>query len=128
MANFDLLSQYIDLFDWTCLLSGTVNDACNLFTNKLLEFVEKCITSKVILVRNDDKPWHDSEIRKYPRIRDRPKTKASKSKNQNDWSKYKRTRNKVNNLKNTRRNYFIITWKTSCLKIVRIIKEITGEL
>ena len=98
-ANFDLLSQYIDLFDWTCLLSGTVNDACNLFTNKLLEFVEKCIPSKVILVRNDDKPWYDSEIRKYSRIRDRLQTKASKSKNQNDWSKYKRTRNNVNNLK-----------------------------
>ena len=56
-ANFDLLSQYIDLFDWTCLLSETVNDACNLFTNKFLEFVEKCIPFKVILVRKDDKPW-----------------------------------------------------------------------
>ena len=105
-ANFDLLSQYIDLFDWTCLLSGTVNDACNLFTNKFLEFVEKCIPSKVILVRNDDKPWYDSEIRKYSRIRDRLKTKASKSKNQNDWSKYKRTRNKVNNLKKHAKELF----------------------
>ena len=39
-ANFDLLSQYIDSFDWTCLLSETVNDACNLFTNTFLEFFE----------------------------------------------------------------------------------------
>ena len=100
-ANFDLLSQYIDLFDWTCLLSGTVNDACNLFTNKFLEFVEKCIPSKVILVRNDDKPRYDSEIRKYSRVRDRLKTK-----NRNDSSKYKRTRNKVNNLKKHAKKLF----------------------
>ena len=94
------------MFDWTCLSSGTVNDAGNLFTNKFLEFVEKCIPSKVILVRNDNKPWYDSEIRKYSRIRDRLKTKASKSKNQNDWSKYKRTRNKVNNLKKHAKELF----------------------
>ena len=39
-TNHDLLSQYIDLFDWTCLLSGTVNDACNSFIDKFLEFVK----------------------------------------------------------------------------------------
>ena len=77
-----------------------------MFANKFLEFVEKCIPSKVILVRNDDKPWYDSEIRKYSRIRDRLKTKASKSKNQNDWSIYKRTRNKVNNLKKHAKELF----------------------
>ena len=43
---------------------------------------------------------------KYSRIRDRLKTKASKSKNQNDWSKYKRTRNKVNNLKKHAKELF----------------------
>ena len=70
-ANVDLLSQYIDLFDWICLLSGTVNDACNLFTNNILEFAEKCSPSKVILVRSDDKHWFDSEIKKYFRIREK---------------------------------------------------------
>ena len=77
-----------------------------MFTNKHLEFVEKCIPSKVILVRNDDKPWYDSEITKYSRIRDRLKTKASKSKNQNDLPKYKCARNKDNNLKNDAKELF----------------------
>ena len=56
-----------------------------------------CIPSKTILVREDDKPWHDSEIRRNTRKRDRQKKKAGKTGNITDWIKYKRLRNKVNN-------------------------------
>ena len=60
-----------------------------------------CIPSKTIVVREDDKPWYDSEIRRNSRKRDRLKKTALKTGNQNDWKKYKYYRNKVNNQKKT---------------------------
>ena len=66
-----------------------------------------CIPSKTIVVREDDKPWCDSEIGRNSRNRDRLKKTALKSGNQNDWKKYKYYRNKVNNQKSMLWNLFI---------------------
>ena len=77
-------------------------------TNIFIEFAKLCIPSKTIVVREDDKPWYDSEIRRNSRKRDRLKKTALKTGNQNDWKKYKYYRNKVNNQKNMLRNIFII--------------------
>ena len=96
-ANFELLNNKILQFDWTCLNQGSVNDASTLFNNIFIEFVKVCIPCKSILVREDDKPWYDSEIRRNTRKRDRQKKKAVKTGNITDWIKYKRLRNKVNN-------------------------------
>jgi hypothetical protein len=65
-----------------------------LFNKKL----SKCIPSKTILIREKDKPWFSSEIRKEIRIRDRLKKKLLKSQNENNIIKYKKQRNKVNNM------------------------------
>ena len=50
-------------------------------------------------MREDDKPWYDSEIRRNSSKRDRIRKTAVKSGSLNDWNKYKYYRNKVNNLK-----------------------------
>ena len=91
----------ISNFDWSCLHQGTVNEASSLFTNIFIEFAKLCIPCKTIVVREDDKPWYDSEIRRNSRKRDRLKKTALKTGNQNDWKKYKYYRNKVNNKKKT---------------------------
>ena len=45
-----------------------------LFTNNFTEFAKLCIhVQKTIVVRKDDKPWYDSEIRRNSRKRDRLK-------------------------------------------------------
>ena len=36
-----------------------------------IEFAKLCIPNKTIVVRKDDKPWYDSEIRRNSRKRDR---------------------------------------------------------
>ena len=64
-----------------------------------MDLIKLCIPSKNVLVRPRDKPWYDSEVRKVSRQRDRQKRKALKSQTINNWSLYKRLRNKVNNLK-----------------------------
>ena len=113
-ANYELFNKKISDFDWSCLHQGTVNEASSLFTNIFVEFAKLCIPSKTIVVREDGKPWYDSEIRRNSRKRDRLKKTALKSGNQNDWKKYKYYRNKVNNQKkkkkkkNMLRNIFII--------------------
>ena len=73
-----------------------------------IEFAKLSIPFKILVVREDDKPRYDSEIRRNSRKRDRLKKKAFQSGNSNDWNKYKFLRNKVNNNKNMRRNYFIM--------------------
>ena len=70
-----------------------------MFSSTFMDLVKLCIPSKNVLVRPRDKPWYDSEIRKTSRQRDRQKQKAIKSQTVNNWTLYKRLRNKVNNLK-----------------------------
>ena len=84
-------------FDRSCVYRGSVNEACSLFTNIFIEFAKLSIPNKTIVVRDDDKPLYDTEMRMNSRKRDRQKRKAIKSGNQNDWNKYKFLRNKVNN-------------------------------
>ena len=105
-ANFDLLNHKINSHNWNCLLEGSVDEACNIFTSTFINFVKQCIPSKTIVVRHDDKPWYDSEIRKYSRIRDRLKVQAARLNKAVDWSKYKKIRNKVNNLKRHAKEIF----------------------
>ena len=98
-ANFTKLEENIRSFDWECLFNGTVNESCTLFTNKFMDFVNKCIPHNDVVIRLNDKPWYDSEIRKHTRKRDRQKAKAVRTSLQNNWIKHKNLRNKVNNLK-----------------------------
>ena len=70
-ANFALLKENISNYDWNCLREGTLDEACGKFNNFFLTFVRSCIPAKNVLIRPDDKPWYDSEIRKMSRKRDR---------------------------------------------------------
>lgn len=105
---------------------NTLDNACHLFTDRLIGFMKDSVPNKEVLIRPSDKPWYDTEIRKCSRVRDHLKKKAAKSKSNTDWAKYKKIRNKVNNLKKTTlKNLFIITLKITLsrqrLKILSII-------
>ena len=84
-ANYELLNKKISEFDWSYLQEGTVSEASILFTNVFIEFAKLCIPNKTIVVREDDKPWYDSEIRRNSRKRDRLKKTPLKTGNTNDW-------------------------------------------
>jgi len=106
-ANFTLFNNLVSTFDWQVLLNGTVDEACTLFTDIFLSFAKSAIPSKIVQIRTDDKPWYDSEIRKWSRTRDRLKTAALKTGKNQDWQKYKNIRNKVNNLKKHAKESFM---------------------
>ena len=66
-AKFTILKQKISNFDWTCLREGTLDEACSKFNKTFLNFVNLCVPSKNVLIRPDDKPWYDCEIRRVSR-------------------------------------------------------------
>ena len=101
----------------------------------ILDFVNECIPHKDVTIRPYDKPWYDSEIRKYSRKRDRQKSKATKSGLQTDWTKYKLLRNKVNNLKKHAKETFYNNLELSLLsnfsnnkkEFWKIVKHFTSK-
>ena len=48
-----------------------VDEICNTFTETLVQIARECIPSKLVTVRNNDKPWFTSELRTEIRRRDR---------------------------------------------------------
>ena len=73
-ANIEQFKELISSFDWSTINNGTVHDAASFFTRTFLDFAKMCIPSKFIIVRPNDKPWIDSEIRHHLRLRDKLKS------------------------------------------------------
>ena len=107
-ADFELLNQKLEEQSWDCLTEGTIDEACDKFTEIFLSNVKQSIPQKKITVRTDDKPWFDSELRKYCKIRNRLKSKAARTGKPQDWKHYKKIRNKVSNLKKQAKENFLI--------------------
>ena len=95
----------MDQVNWNALLSNLedVDVMCETFTKTILGIAKECIPTKTVTIRGNDKPWFNGQIRKEIRIRDRLSKKVLKSQRESDISKYKKQRNKVNNMKKMRR-------------------------
>ena len=107
-ADYPTLNNLIRDFDWNSVINDTlsVDEACDSFTTIFLSFCKTCIPLKKVLIRPNDKPWFNSELRQNIRRRDRLRRKALKSNNPTDRERYKHQRNHVNNLKKyARENY-----------------------
>ena len=79
---------------------------CSEFINLFLNVVKECIPTKTITIRKNDKPWFNNSLRKDIRLRDRLRKRVLKTGNVNDNEKYKRQRNKVNNMKKGAKEIF----------------------
>ena len=115
-GNYDTLSENRTNHNWNYLSESNVNDATKQFETDILTLAKQSIPTKEIIVRRDDKPWYDSEIRKFSRIRDRLKSKAEKSSNPVHWQRYKTMRNKVNNLKRHAKERFYSNIETNLIE------------
>ena len=105
-GDYERLNKMIDDEDWTYINEMTVDESCSCFTELIISFMKICIPSKEVTIRPNDKPWYDSEIRRTSRIRDRQRTKAIRTSKTEDWTNYKKLRNKVNNLKKYAKEQF----------------------
>ena len=79
---------------------------CNTFTETFLRVARECIPTKIVTIRNSDRPWFNSELRREIRKRDRIRKTVKKYSKQSDIDKYKKQRNRVNNLKKIAKEHF----------------------
>ena len=102
-ADFDKLNLLITNTDWNELILGAsdIDRAAENFSNTFLTQITECIPEKSVVIRPKDKPWFDSALRKEIRIRNRLRKIALKSDKAGDIKKYKKSRNKINNMKKT---------------------------
>ena len=101
-ADFDKLNLLITNTDWNELILGAcdIDRAAENFSNTFLTLFKECIPEKSVVIRPKDKPWFDSALRKEIRIRNRLRKIALKSNKAEDIKKYKKSRNKIDNMKN----------------------------
>ena len=85
-----------------------MDSACAEFMLIFKLFVSECVPSRVVLIRPKDKPWFDSELRKEMRLRDRLRNKAKVLNTFDSIDKYKKQRNRFNNLKNSAKENFYL--------------------
>jgi exonuclease VII large subunit len=76
----------------------------------------------MVTVRNSDRPWFNSELRRETRKRDRIRKTAKKYNKQSDIDKYKKQKNKVNNLKKTAKEHFEQNLDTLILENISNLK------
>ena len=97
---------YIASCDWGSRITNADNMDFSTFnfSTKNVSLVRGCIPEKKVIsnkkeIRPKGKPWFDSTLRKTIRKRDRLRNIALKHKCESDWSKHRKIRNQVNNMK-----------------------------
>ena len=108
-ADYLLMKQKISEIHWVNLITGAcdIHGAVSDFTSIFLKIASICIPTREIIIRNDDKVWFDSTLRREIRICDRFRKNFLRVKSVLTESKYKQQRNKVNNLKNRPKRNFM---------------------
>ena len=98
-ADYLFMQQKISETEWVNLVTG-VSDIHGAFT-ALRQFFSKiastCIPTREVIIRNDDKVWIDSTLKRGIRIHDRFRKTFLKAKSVLPEKKYKQQLNKVNN-------------------------------
>lgn len=100
------LARLIDEHEWFTDEISDVDEMCADFTKTFIDFARKCIPTKQVTIRSNDKPWFDNNLRREIRKRDRLRKKAIKSGSNHEVSIYKAQRNKVNNMKKIAKEKF----------------------
>lgn len=100
-ADFERLNNLIVTYNWDSIINEncTIDQSWASFTDLFLKFCKECIPCKKVLIRQNDKPWFNSELRYNIKLRDRLRKQFFKSKSDLDRiMSFIRQRNKVNNM------------------------------
>ena len=104
-----MLNIKIESFNWDTIINDTcsVDQACLNFTEYFLKRCKECIPRQKVLIRQNDRPWFNSELRYNIRLRDRLRKRYFKTRRDAHRILYKQQRNKVNNMKKYAKQTFI---------------------
>ena len=76
--NNEKFEEKLNEINWNEKLDhlNEVDEMCEKFTKCFLKITKECIPTKIVTIRNNDRPWFNTEIRKEIRIRDRLRKKC----------------------------------------------------
>ena len=63
-VDFGELNKKIHATDWSFLQNSNINYVARDFTNKFLELAASCKPNNLVIIRPNDRPLYNSEIRK----------------------------------------------------------------
>ena len=136
-ADFNSINLEIENYDWVNFFSQfeNIDVTCKQFTEQILNIFQTYIPIKEIIVRHNDKPWFNSNLRREIRIRDRLQKKARTCQTEQALLNYKRHRNKVSNMKKYAKEQFFLrvdemldTSHSSCPKTFwGLVKKLTSR-
>lgn len=94
-----------------------------------LEVCDKHAPVRTRRIRKSKNPWINSYLKDLMHHRDRLKSKAIKSKDSRDWSKFKKTRNRVNTeIRNAKKCYYNVLSTNIPIILVKHDKLLMKEL
>ena len=103
--------QYTDILwntDWDYLIDNTdLDTAVDNVTNTIFNAAEIAIPNKTVCMRKYDPPWINGSIRKLIRKRRWLCNKAKRANYENDWSNYRKVRNKCVGLVRTAKDEYL---------------------
>ena len=102
----EFLSAVRQINWWQIYECNDVEIALEILTQRITQILDLMAPIRTIQVKENYAPWLSKETKAIMAERDRAQEAAAESKNDEDWSTYKRLRNRVNSLlRNEKRNW-----------------------
>ena len=93
-ADFDGFRAELTNYDWnTCFEADDVNEAANSWTQAFMSIARQFIPHKTVVIRPNDKPWYNNDLRRLRRIKERTHCRAKNSHLPDDWLSFREARN-----------------------------------
>ena len=93
LADFNVFRQSLFDADWDrCFETDDIDVAAQTWTDTLLNIAKECIPNKIVTIRQTDKPWYSSELRRLKRAKDRLFNNAKRNKTADAWEEYRHSR------------------------------------
>ena len=103
----DKLTRLLIDTDWDTILDNDINEATVQFTHTILNAAKESIPQHIKTIRNRDKPWVNSDLKRQIRKRERLFRKAKARNSDSDWNRWKLQRNLVTELNKKLKGHFI---------------------
>ena len=130
----DLFIRTLQKTDWTTILNKDVHTATTDLTHAILSAAKTAIPTKVVHIKNKDKPWVNNELKRNIRKRNMLFKCAKRTQSHIDWCNWKTQRNFVSNLNKRLHSEHIqsqvtelIRNKRSPYKYHQILSDLTGR-
>ena len=94
-ADFDLLRQECNSFDWNFIYDDDINKWVEHFTATILNLCKRFIPNRKVTIKPHEPKWITNEIKRLIRKRKRLYRKATQSNNHSDMQEFKKLRNNI---------------------------------